>query len=150
MATPTVTNLVAGFQARRSAKKVRQLTNPGDADATSLNTTLLNQAAVDAALRFEEFTAKLYDDTNVSHVEMCCVGVEAVLLSYENAVAPYTEAMMANFENKAKEFFRRNKQRFRTNMPTTKTTPRTRTHYFREGEFDDIRPDGNGTLGDDP
>lgn len=149
MATPTVTNLVAGFQARRSTKKQVQLTNPGDADATSANTTLLNQAAVDAALRFEELAFKNYDDSNVSHVQMCIIGVEAMLLSYENEIGLHTENMMNKFRERVMEYRSKNRPRFRTNQTTTNTTPRTRDMYFREKEFDDIRPDGNASVGDE-
>lgn len=149
MATPTVTNLVSGFQARMSTKKLANLTNPGDTEPNTENTTLTTQAAVDAALRFEELSAKNYDDANVSHVQICIIGVEAMLMSYEDAIAPHTEKFMEKFESKVLGYFRRNKKIFHTNQRTTNTTPRQKDAYFSEKEWDGIRPLGSGLDGTD-
>lgn len=75
--------LAAKFQARYSAARVLQLTNPDDpASTNSVDSDRLTAAAEDAEEEFKALAGVAYDDDNRRHVAAAVLGVEWRLLTY--------------------------------------------------------------------
>lgn len=70
-------SLAAKFQARYSAKRVLQLTNPDlPASTATVDTDRLEAAADDAEAEFLALAGVTYDDDNARHVAAAVLGVE--------------------------------------------------------------------------
>ena len=71
--------LAANVQARYAVAKLVQLTNPGDVNATTINTTILDLACTDVEAEFEITAGLDYDDTSALHVANAVEGVLVIL-----------------------------------------------------------------------
>ena len=71
--------LLDEVQSRYSTEILKQLTNPDDTSATSINTTILGVAAADTVAAFERLALATYDNDNAVHIEVCAQGVVAKL-----------------------------------------------------------------------
>jgi len=140
MGTPTVTNLVAGITARVSSSRLIQMTNFGAPAATTVDTTKLTQAAVDAALFFEMTSMKDYDDANVGYVHLCWPGVLAFLYEYEGQRSPNSNETMEAFKTRCETMRNQKRIRFTSSSVLTNTTPTARDPYWDESDFDGMRP----------
>src|SRR3990167_7318360 len=67
------------FQNRYSAKFVRAITNPDVVNASSVDTTRLNNAASDAEEWFREIVGVAYSDSDNGHVAAACYALEVIL-----------------------------------------------------------------------
>lgn len=67
------------FQNRYSAKLVRQLTNPDVVNATSVDSTRLDNGVTDAQAWFRQGVGVTYDDNDTRHVFVACLALEVIL-----------------------------------------------------------------------
>lgn len=67
-------------QDRYSTQYLTQLTNPQNRNATSVNTTLLGNAANDVDALFDVYSGVEYDDTDAQHIAVAVEGVIAFLM----------------------------------------------------------------------
>ncbi len=65
---------------RYSTPYLRQVTNPQNPNATTVNTTLLGNAATDVDALFEVYSGVAYDDSNQLHIAVAVDGVISFLL----------------------------------------------------------------------
>jgi hypothetical protein len=66
----------------RCAKRLVQLTNPDDRDATTINATILGLAVDDIEAEFKVLAGVAYDNSNDTHVAYGFDGVVLKLLAY--------------------------------------------------------------------
>lgn len=142
MATPTVTNLKADWKEQTSEKKQVQLTNPGDADATTVNDTILTKACEYAALKFEQYSGFSWNDDNPAYRSLTAIyGVEAMLLAFEDASDARIQTFLNNLFTEVKNRFSdKAKRHVQTNSKLTNTSPAERDPFFDHNFFDDMRP----------
>ena len=140
MPAPTTTNLLSAIQAKIPSPRLIQITNPANPDATTLNPTVLSEAAQDAALFFEREARINYDDNNVGHVSICWQGVISFLYAYAGQVSPTFQETISYFEKQCAKFFEANFKRFRTNSVITNSSPDAHDPYWSENSFNKIRP----------
>jgi hypothetical protein len=101
MALPTITNLLADAQAKISQRRLIQLTNP-DSTASTVNTTILQKACEDSAIYFQLKSATDYDDTNVVHLQVALLGVEAFLKQYEKGASSEVRNIFSRYDDQLK------------------------------------------------
>jgi len=77
--------LVDQVTSRYPASRLKQLTNPNDQDATTVNATILALAAADVEADFKIYCATTYDNTDARHVAVAVDGVVAKLMGWTEA-----------------------------------------------------------------
>lgn len=72
--------LSTDVQNRYSTQYLIELTNPQNRNATTINTTLLNNAGTDIEALFEVYAGVTFDDTDPQHIATGVEGVVAFLM----------------------------------------------------------------------
>lgn len=74
--------LATAVEARYHEQQLKELTNPRDASATTINSTKLEQACTSVQTYFGTYAQETYDSTVDIHVEVAVRGVVALLQSW--------------------------------------------------------------------
>lgn len=87
---------------RYSNQKLKELTNPDDEGATTVDDTLLSFAARDVEADFKMFSGFTYDETVDRHVAVATQGVFARLTSWTGEVSENADKQEARFRERAR------------------------------------------------
>lgn len=82
-------------EARVSTTRLKQLTNPDDAAASSASSTKLDAACSDAAGEFEVYAQTVFDETDARHI---ATAVDLVILLLQERGAAHVEGLSAQRE----------------------------------------------------
>lgn len=88
---------------RYSARLMRNLTNPDDADATANDTARLALAVTDVEAAFLTYAQATYDGTNSQHVEAGVMGVIAYLQDRGGTGPIVSEETIESFRDRLKD-----------------------------------------------
>lgn len=80
--------LADDVQSRIAAQRLKELTNDGSPTASSINLTILTNAASDIQADFELLSNENYNSTNPVHVAICVPAVMSKLYEYQGKISP--------------------------------------------------------------
>ncbi|RMG22904.1 MAG: hypothetical protein D6732_25270 [Methanobacteriota archaeon] len=124
--------LIDEVKSRINTQRLVELTNSGDATATTVNDTVLGKAVSDIQAEFELFASQNYDDSNPVHVAICVDGVMAKLYQYAGNVSPLAQESFDMFIARCERIKE-------GNIPGPSASPSTTDKKFPSSFFDDFR-----------
>jgi hypothetical protein len=95
--------LSAEVQARFSAQRLIELTNPDNAPATTIDSTRLNNAIADVGADFQIYAGVVLDDTNALHIAVGVQGVEAYLMMRQGVTSEERNKLFDKWKERLKE-----------------------------------------------
>jgi len=139
-------------QDRYSTQRLKEITNDGIPTATTINLTVLGNAAADIQADFEVLSNQAFDLTKASHISICVPAVMGKLYEYIGKVSP--------FANESYDIFIAKCNRLReTNLPIPLTNSNIEAETFtkermnfRKSHFQDLTPksrSGGSFVADD-
>lgn len=142
-----MSTLTDAFEARYSAKRVRDLTLPDNQDSDTADATKLAQAATDAADEFETLCGRTFDATQTSHLRIAVLLMEALLVEWGAGTTSEAKAIRERAKTQS-EAVRDVTGRNRI-LPGVGTTPRAADEPFKDEAMARWRIRGPGSGGRD-
>jgi hypothetical protein len=93
-------------QARYPSQTLIELTNPRTKGASSIGSTLLDQAITDALGHFETYVQAEYDATIAQHVSLVCMGVICMLQQWGGATGGTARIRFDDWVEKCRAYAR--------------------------------------------
>ena len=136
--------------ARYPASRLKQLTNPNDQAASTVDTTVLGYAVADVIADFLTYCATTFDVTDSRHVSVAVKGVVATLALQTEAAGGNAQTDFDKYLDRLKDLARvtgRDRITPRTKSVLTPTAERLGTETVRP---DTDRPDYEDLIPDAP
>lgn len=145
--------LIDRVTARYSNTLLKQITNPDNPGASSIDTDRLQAAADDAEQYFASYTGVEYDDDNERHRAFACEGVIVILqMRKSNAVGATSKAFdawVAQLRQFAKTFGGRDKVEVTTSSQLQPSEESEARPDADRANFDDLIPSQRSPDDDD-
>lgn len=130
-------------QTRYSAQFLRNLTNPDNPEATSVNTTTLDAAATDTEGDFKRVLGRAYDGTLSEDVSVAVEGVVAKLAERNGRFTEQARGLVEKYDGHLRGLRRRVLPKSSSQLTPTEEQRGTETVRpdFDDRKFDDFVPE---------